>query len=226
MKVGTDGVLLGAWADVANANSILDVGTGSGLIALMLAQRTGNHVRIDAVELVEQDVRRASLNVAASPWAHRVRVYHSPIQDFSGTLPYDLIVSNPPFFANSLHSPYAQRNVARHDDQLTVPELMAAVERLLAPNGVFVVILPVAEAGRFQAHANRRGFYCKVRCAVFSQQGKSQYRWLLVFARGASKCDVEQLVLFEGPEKTKEYAQLTADFYLDERIKTSWASKE
>jgi tRNA1Val (adenine37-N6)-methyltransferase len=215
MKVGTDGVLLGAWTTVANANRILDVGTGSGLIAVMLAQRTTDSVLIEAVEVMERAAQRAACNVKASPWAARVNVHHTKIQDFESAWPYDLIVSNPPFFINSLHSPHQHRNIARHNNQLTQIDLLAALRRLLSPEGVFSVILPVEEGDRFLALANSLGFFCIRRCAVFTQRGSAQQRWLLEFTRFFDECLTQELILFDGNIKTQDYARLTANFYLE-----------
>lgn len=149
MKVCTDACVLGACAAVDGAARILDVGTGTGLLALMAAQRNAE-ARIDAVEVDEGAYGQALHNVQASPWAGRIRVIHNRIQYYDPGHRYDLILSNPPFFENHLKRPGAAQNVALHAEALSLPELASAVHRLLGPAGRFVVLLPPYQAGRLQ----------------------------------------------------------------------------
>ena len=147
MKVGTDGVLLGAYASLVSEEkqpTILDIGTGTGLVALMLAQRYAL-AQIDAVEINTQASKQAEMNCADSPWSERIRVYNQDIVDFSKTskLCYDLIVSNPPFFENSLKADCVHRTQARHTDTLSFQTLLQCAHMLLAPHGRIVLILPV-----------------------------------------------------------------------------------
>lgn len=147
MKVGTDGVLLGAWVDVRPRDArILDIGTGTGLIALMMAQRAVR-ARIVGVDL--EDVAQARENADASPWGGRVEFVQCPVQEYLPHERFDLIVSNPPFFVDSLTCPDAGRTTARHAVRLPFDELCDAVVRLLAPGGRFALILPADEAARF-----------------------------------------------------------------------------
>jgi tRNA1Val (adenine37-N6)-methyltransferase len=125
-KIGTDGVLLGAWADVSNVQYILDVGTGTGVIALMMAQRTAGSVLIDAVEIEKEDSEQALQNVLQSPWASRIGVHHTAIQNFSPSRQYDLVISNPPYFVNSWKPPEKKRSQARHTHELSFDELLTA----------------------------------------------------------------------------------------------------
>ena len=146
MKVCTDSCVLGAYADVRHATRILDIGTGTGLLALMLAQRTDAH--IDAVEIDKAAARQAAENAAQSPWASRIRVVENSILDFAQThpAPYDCIVSNPPFFSNHLKRRDARQNAALHDDTLQLPDLVRVVQQLLTPQGRFIVMLPPHES--------------------------------------------------------------------------------
>lgn len=147
MKVGTDGVLLGAWAGVRPADRrILDVGTGTGLIALMMAQRAPEAL-ITGVDV--EEVSQARENAAASPWGGRVAFVQCPVQEFAPDERFDLIVSNPPFFVDSLTCPDEGRTTARHAVRLPFDQLRDAVVRLLAAEGRFAVILPTDEARRF-----------------------------------------------------------------------------
>lgn len=149
MKVGTDGVLIGAWAGVRPSDArILDIGTGTGLIALMMAQRVAS-AHVIGVDV--DDVEQARANADASPWSDRVSFVQCPVQEYAPAEPFDLIVSNPPFFVDSLTCPDAGRTAARHAVLLPYDALCDAVVRLLAPAGRFAVILPVAEAERFFA---------------------------------------------------------------------------
>ena len=149
MKVGTDGVLLGAWVEIRPADvRILDIGTGTGLIALMLAQRA-QKARIWGVDI--DDVTQARENAAISPWGERLEFEQCPVQAFVPAEPFDLIVSNPPFFVDSLTCPDEGRTAARHAVHLPFEELCDAVLRLLSPGGRFAVIFPSTEVERFLA---------------------------------------------------------------------------
>ena len=136
MKVGTDGVLLGVLADVTAATHLLDIGTGTGLVALMLAQRNPS-MSIDAIEIDSKAAKQAAENVAQSPWP-QIRVHCAALQTYTANQPYNLIVSNPPYFVNSLKAPKAARTTARHTDSLSFNELVEGVDRLLSPAGHWV----------------------------------------------------------------------------------------
>ncbi len=157
MKVGTDGVLLGAFALVEGIKRILDVGTGTGLIALMLAQRS--EAFIDAVEIDKDAAQQAMQNVAASPWHKRIKVYHISFQEYSKqtTSRYDLIISNPPYYHNDLKSPVMLRNNARHAVKMSHNNLIEGAEKLLTAEGRLCVILPhdMSDAFINQAWFNR-----------------------------------------------------------------------
>lgn len=211
MKVGTDAVLLGSWADVSGAKNILDIGTGCGVIALMLAQRAGNAL-IDAVEADSSSSEQAAENFNASDFAPRLHSFNRRIQDHEGA--YDLIVSNPPFFSKSLLPPAPQRQSARHTETLSFDDLLEAVGRLLKTGGRFAVILPVTEGNSFRSLATRFGFYCNRSLAFFSREGKPQERWLLEFAAERETPVNEKLVLYGGDAWSEEYRKLTAEFYL------------
>lgn len=215
MKVGTDGVLLGAWTPVRDADRrVLDVGTGTGLIALMLAQRT-TAARITALDVDPDCVGQARENANASPWGHRIGTVCSPVQEF-GDGPFDLIVSNPPFYDNSMHSPDAARTTARHTASLPFVDLLDAVDRLLAPDGRFAVILPAEEARRFRMLA-ARSLWLTARTDVRTTPHSGVRRSLMLFGRQPSECFPQTAVLTvqTAPECfTPEYRALTSDFYL------------
>jgi tRNA1Val (adenine37-N6)-methyltransferase len=164
MKVCTDACLFGAWvAQRINAEKILDIGAGTGLLTLMLAQQSG--ATIDAVEIDEHAFEQASENFNASPWASRLKVFHSSIQEFTGEQ-YDLIISNPPFFNNDLKSVDGKRNLALHSQALGLEELVASVKRLLADKGAFAILLPFHRAAYFEELAEKNKLYVKEKVLV------------------------------------------------------------
>lgn len=216
MKVGTDGVLLGAWAEPGNAKSILDVGTGTGLIALMLAQRT--NVDIDAVEINEAAFLQATENINASPWKERVKIFHNDFQNYSKSTEekYDLIVSNPPYFKNSLRSLDEDKNAARHSHLLTVEELFFGIKKLLSLNGRFCLVYPfeefegVIEIGRYhQLHISKI-------TVVHPNLSLPPKRVLLEFSKTESNVTHGSIAIEKQKrhDYTKEYIELTKDFYL------------
>jgi tRNA1Val (adenine37-N6)-methyltransferase len=214
-KVGTDGVLLGAWVNVDGASRILDIGTGSGVVAIMLAQRTSPSAKIDAVEIQESDAKQAEANVKNSPWSEKVSVIHSAIQDFKPDHQYDLIVSNPPFFINSWLPPDQSRSKARHSHELSFPDLVANISQLLVPEGKFSVILPFTEGRQFIRLAEGLGFFLSRKMSFRSRQDKPIERLLIEFSRTAGDVKEEELVLYvKNEEWTEEYRALTRDFYL------------
>lgn len=215
MKVGTDAALLGAWANVLDVKSILDIGTGSGVIALMLAQRTQPDVLIDAVEYSEPDAAQARENVGASPWPYKVAIHACSIQEFQSAIRYDAIVSNPPFFINSALPPNHTRQTARHTLTLTQADLLNSVARLLKPTGRFMVVLPTVEGSIFKAEAATVGLHVRRELLVFARKGKPQERSLLEFGFESGEADVKTLVLLnEGEQWTPEYKSLMSEFYL------------
>lgn len=215
MKVGTDAVLLGAWADVGQANTILDIGTGSGVIALMMAQRTSSHTKIDAIELLKQDAGQALENSLNSPWAGKISVVNARLQDFFPQTKYDLILCNPPFFSNSLLPPSEKRTTVRHDTALTQDQLIESVVNLLSPAGKFSVIFPPTESENFISKASASNLYLHRLTRFFSRPEKPQVRSLLEFGLAAGAVREDCLLLYESEDQwTEEYRALTHDFYL------------
>lgn len=217
MKVGTDGVLLGAWAVVENAKTILDIGTGSGVIALMLAQRTPPDALIHAVELEQNDAQQAHENVVHSPWPDKVKIFPAAIQQFAGEARYDLIVSNPPYFINSQEPPDKRRLQTRHTVMLSFTELLGAATRLLKPAGSFQVILPYTEGLQFIELASQHGLYCTRQWSFRTRQAKPVERWLLAFARiPVAPIDTGEILLYSYDTVWDDsYTNLTRDFYLN-----------
>ena len=216
MKVGTDGVLLGAWAGVRPSDRrMLDIGTGTGLIALMLAQRAPE-ASVIGVDI--DDVGQARENADASPWGDRVAFERCAVQEFSTPELFDLIVSNPPFFVDSLTCPDEGRTAARHAVHLPFDELRDAVLRLLAPAGRFAVILPTPEAARFLTACAGRLALTR-RTDVRTTPCHPAKRALMEFSRAdaaATAPETSELVVGTGEHEcyTPEYRTLTRDFYL------------
>ena len=207
MKVGTDGVLLGAWA--TGGTRVLDIGTGTGIIALMLAQRCPQ-AQVTAIDIDEGAVRQASHNVAQSPFADRIEVLHESVQDFDGADGcFDAIMSNPPFFIDSLNAPDRQRNIARHAETLTYGQLMQAAWRLLADGGEFSVVVPFDYRQRMEDEATVVGFFPSRVYAVRTSARKPAKRFLLAFRKHPCPCERTEITL--GDEA---YTLLTKDFYL------------
>lgn len=215
MKVGTDAVLLGSWVTISNTRHILDVGTGSGVIALMLAQRTNDDVQIDAIEIEERDATQAKENVLNSPWSKKVEVYQKSLQVFESEYKYDLIVSNPPYFINSLHSPTRLRTQARHTVGLSFRELIEHSVRLLNSKGRLAVVLPFAEGNTFKLIAKENKLHLIRETAFYSREEKPQERWLFEFGLEASPSYSDRIVLYEKDSiQSEQYINLTKDFYL------------
>lgn len=216
MKVGTDGLLLGAYAPLPPSGSaILDIGAGSGLISLMLAQRTGGANPIDAVELDTAAAQQASENVANSPWPDSIQVIRGDILTYQTDKRYRLIVSNPPFFQQALAAADYRRHQARHNDSLPFVQLLSKAEALLAPQGNFVVILPTKEAEHLSQLALLHGWYLEQCCEVSSKGSKSVQRLLLSFSRLPAATLQSKLVIHqEDGDYSPAYRALLRDFYL------------
>jgi len=214
MKVGTDGVLLGAWTYVEQVRTILDIGTGSGLIALMMAQRTPQSVMVDAVEAAD-DAAQAKENFEASPWKHRLRIFHTSLQRFEPTATYDLMVTNPPYFIDSLKPPEEKRKLARHTVTLNYGDILEATDRMLHPAGRLNLILPPAESIEFGSNAEKHGLYCIRQCAFRSRPNKMPMRYLLEFSHHYSPLSKSEIFLYGMDGKpSAEYRSLTREFYL------------
>ena len=213
MKVGTDGVLLGAWADCDSAKNILDIGTGTGVIALQMAQRNPE-AQVQAVEIDDAAAKRARANFDNSPWAERLEVEQSAVQEFEPAEKFDLIVSNPPYFVDSLLPPDERRSTARHTHDLTFEELDEAVARLLSEDGKFALILPITE---FEKYLTLTQLHLVRRCDVHSVEGGATKRVMGEFAkRPTVEIACENLAIEKGKrgDYTDEYRALTKEFYL------------
>lgn len=216
MKVGIDGVLLGAWADVESADNILDIGTGTGLIALMLAQRSKS--TIAAIDIEHSAILQAKTNVGNSPWSDRVNLQEISLQEFARTsnLSFDLIVSNPPYFVNSLKTPIESRTAARHADLLTHAELIDDSMKLLSETGRVCLILPFKEGLQCIEYSKTKGLYCTKKVTVYPKPNIPAKRLLIEFSRIQSeKLETELTIESEHRHHySPEFSLLAQDFYL------------
>lgn len=215
MKVGTDGVLLGAWADPGNASRILDVGTGTGLIALMLAQRSA--ANITAIEIEKNAAEEARQNAAASPWGERVEVLNISFREFTATVQsgFDLIVSNPPFFSNDQKAPDHRRTLARHNDRLPFEELIRGAVRLLNANGRLAVILPSGTGDLFEKLSSEHGLFLLKKTEIKPKPSKKVNRVLLEFGKQKAARVTGSLTVYnEDGTWSEAYKNLTREFYL------------
>lgn len=218
MKVGTDGILLGAWADVQGVKKALDIGAGTGLIAIMLGQRN-EEAMIHAVEIEKSACTQANENMQNAPWSDRLQAFPISIQEFARTTSdqYDLIVSNPPFFSGGTLSDKQARNEVRHTVKLPHGDLLSAVRNLLSANGKFAVILPLIEGLRFEELAKTYNLYCTKKTEVLPKKDSTIERLLLQFEREEKEVVEDQLIVQKSDEAndwTEDFMALTGMFYL------------
>ncbi len=220
MKVNTDGMLLGAWVDILPDQRILDVGTGTGIIAIMMAQRNANAF-IEAVEIEDEASKEAMFNFNASKWHDRLKLWNMAFQDYvllKDTPMYDHIVTNPPFFSGGTFSTNENKNNVRHTVKLGHGEMLLAVSKILKKDGKFSLILPHIEGERFIDLATRYGLYELKVTEVVSRRNKPIERLLISLSRKSVKQNRDKLTIMEdvGHERifTREYRQLTGEFYI------------
>ncbi len=219
MKVGTDGVLLGAWTPVSGCRRALDIGTGSGLIALMLAQREPI-LSVLGIDVDASAASQAAENFAASPWPEQLRAKHCSLQALTGDDrllgSFDLLVSNPPYFVDSLKNPDEQRRAARHADTLRLDELMACSARLLASDGTLALILPADQEEQAVARAAGYGLIPYRITHVRTRAHKPAKRVLLAFSRQIRVLQTDEFVLTDNDNapRSEAYQNLCKDFYL------------
>jgi tRNA1Val (adenine37-N6)-methyltransferase len=219
MRTGTDAVLLGAWADPGHAASILEIGTGCGVISLMLAQKS--NAGIVAIDVDEESVKQADINFRRSPWNKSLQAFRLSFPDQMNTADrkFDLILTNPPFFTGSLPSPDGRKNRARHTSNLSRNELLRGIQELLDANGKFLIILPVKESTNFTSLAGSSGLFLQRMLLVTPKTGKPVNRVLSCFS--FIPCEdplCEELVIRNADNSfTKEYIAFTEAYYFSLR---------
>ena len=230
MKVGTDGVLLGAWCPLDSQASsskslksskgfkVLDIGTGSGLIALMLAQRLEG-AQITAIDIDSGAVEQAKYNFELSPWAKRLECKQTALQNLDGKGSYNLIVSNPPYFQDSLKNPDTQRAMARHTDTLSYEQLLSHSARLLTEDGILALVLPIEAEQQIITIAQTHKLYPTHITHVYPKPGKAAKRLLIAFsllpiANSPSPIANSLTLESENAPRSEVYKELTKEFYL------------
>jgi tRNA1Val (adenine37-N6)-methyltransferase len=220
MKVGTDSIMLGSWVHAKHAQRILDIGTGSGLLAIMLAQKTMRDCQIDGIDIDVAAISQAKQNAENCPWATKLTFQHTSLQRFSSLETYDLIVSNPPYFpinlsANKIHSGQNRPN-ARQTIELDHPTLILEVTKHLSDNGKFCCVLPVDVAKIFIADAESAGLYCSQELQVQPKQQSHVTRLLLEFTRIKKVKTCKKLSIYNlQDEYSEEYIALCKNYYLN-----------
>lgn len=212
MKVNTDGIILGAIAD-ANATPILDLGTGTGLVALMLAQRNPQ-AQITALELEPNAYQQAVENVQRSAWANRISIQQGDVLSVDFPAKFELIVSNPPYFTDSLQARNAERDLARAATQSHLDWLLQA-KNWLTPQGKITFILPAEAAEKLQQQSQTSGLFCTEICKIITKSGQAPKRWVITFGLTPRALSETHLVVYdEQNQYTAEFVALTKDFYL------------
>ena len=216
LKVGTDGVLFGAWVNYNGAHRILDIGTGTGVLALIAAQRNAT-ATIDGVEIDDAAAEQAAENAAASPWSDRVRVHRMDVRRMNAGQPFDLVICNPPYYAGYSTATDERMGLAKHSDELLFPALVAAVDHLLANTGRFAVIIPLNREQELMALAAQVGMKPIRRCVVKYVAHRPAKRVLLELSKLGESLHQEELIIENtGPfDYTPEYRALISDLMLN-----------
>lgn len=214
MKVGTDGCLLGAWADIKECKKIMDIGTGSGLLAIMAAQRS--NALITAVEIDKEAALQAQKNVNNSPWSDRIEIINCDIADYTSPTEYDAIISNPPYFVNSLKCPDKTRSIARHNDTLPPCTMMAKAKEFLIDGGTLSVVLPADALEKWCDEALFKGLSTRRMTFIHTLPHKPAKRVLIEFVKGVCiRPQTSEFILEESPGRySNEAIELLKDFYI------------
>lgn len=216
MKVGTDAVLLGSWVNTSNTKNILDIGTGTGIITLMLAQKSS--AIVDAIDIDANACMQALQNADNCRWKDRIHIHHISLQQFANSTDhkYDLIVSNPPYFVDSSKASEESRTNARHTDQLPFDDLLNGVLKLLSPDGKFYVILPTKESQTFREMAEKQHLFLTKLTRVITRTDKPEKRQLMKFEYTKKEVEEDSIIIEKEGRHcyTDEYTELTKDYYL------------
>jgi tRNA1Val (adenine37-N6)-methyltransferase len=215
MKVGTDAILLSVWARVTKCYNILDVGTGTGIISLICAQRNSQAI-IEGVEIDAGGFEDATLNFSSSPWKDRLQAHHCDFLDFETDKTYDVIISNPPYFSNSLRASDPSRSAARHDDSLPAQAFLEKSAKLLKKEGVLAVIFPTNQMEKWEAEAKLHGLYSTRICKVFTVPNRESQRVMVEYKTSPLDYpEMESVLIEKSPGQSSEHFKfLTRDFFL------------
>ncbi|MBM78664.1 MAG: tRNA (adenosine(37)-N6)-methyltransferase TrmM [Crocinitomicaceae bacterium] len=214
MKIGTDGILLGAWANTYKSKNIIDIGTGTGVIAIMQCQKN-KKAFVDAIEISHQACIDAQNNINNCPWEKRIQLYECNLKKFIPIKKYDHIISNPPFFINSLSPENNERKKARHTEFLSYLDIMNFSLKYLSENGKTSIILPVKEGEKCILSSSKCNLHLTKKCYVKPKAHKNSHRLLLEFSKTKTDCIISHLIIEnnERHDYTKEYKEITKNFY-------------
>ena len=214
MKLSTDSVLLGAWADCDGAKTVLDIGTGTGILALMIAQRYPQ-TRIYAIDIDAQSLKDARLNFEQSPWSGRITAIAGDVRTYDFNMQFDCIISNPPYFQNALKSSKTNLSIAKHDNFLNFSELAKTINKLLSPQGKVNIIVAYEYSRQLELNFNFEYLFCHKRLDVFTNVTKNKPKLSLFnFLKKITDCKKEKSYIRDHNGYTAQYKNLTKDFYL------------
>ncbi|MCX7863356.1 MAG: methyltransferase [Bacteroidales bacterium] len=219
-KVGTDSILLGSWVNIENVNKVFDIGAGCGILSLMIAQRKPD-AKIFGVEIDKPSFEQALDNIRNSPWADRICIIHSSLQNFGkNRYKYDLIITNPPFFNNSLTCPDERRATARHTHTLTLHEIINFSEKHLSERGRLALVIPFSQFVFFKDMIMVKGWYINRMAKVYPNYNKPAHRVLIECSLHPSGIEYEEITIETNVRHvyTKRYAELTNSFYLNMKV--------
>ena len=212
MKVGTDAMILGSLVDANLKVNGLDIGTGTGVLSLMIAQKNKN-ICIHAIEIDVESAKEAELNFQNSSWSNRLRIVHADFRTFFTEIQFDLIISNPPYFENGILNESIRKANSRHEDSLPLQELFQKVAEMLAPNGHFWLILPFETAAKWKMKATALKLFCEKEIIIFGKPNLPK-RIVLCFSKVGVECEkLSVLIRAENNEYSNEYKELTVDFH-------------
>jgi tRNA1Val (adenine37-N6)-methyltransferase len=218
MKVGTDGILLGAWAPALSPGQILDIGTGTGLLALMMAQRFPN-AQIDAIEVEKDAWEQAKENCRQSPWSDRLTVFGEPLQSYETEQSYDFLICNPPFFHQGLRSPDPARKQARHGDSLSYPDLAFHSHRLSHAQSQMALVIPAEYFAVLDVAMEQANWHLRQQVGVQALPSKRAHRYLLLYSRQPGRLHRDQFCIAQEPGRHSAFfLALTDDYYLPGRL--------
>lgn len=215
MKIGTDGILIGAWVNISKKFKGLDIGSGTGIITIMLCQRNLN-LELDSIELSQSAVMDAKINIENSNWSNRIKLFHQDLKDFHPDSNYDLIVSNPPYFKKSLQPSNSERSKARHQNDLKLEDILKFSNQNLTKDGSLNIILPFEQKKEAIEFAKKHGLNAIRECSVYPKPNKAPHRILIEFSRCENKQLIKESLVIEEAGRhnySEDYKKLTREFY-------------
>ena len=215
MKIGTDGILIGSWVNVSKKFRALDIGSGTGIITIMLCQRNLN-LELDSIELSANAIMDAKINIENCNWSDRIKLFHQDLKDFHPDSNYDLIVSNPPYFKKSLQPSNSERSKARHQNDLKLEDILKFSKQHLTKDGSLNIILPFEQKSEAIEFAKKHGFNSIRECDVHPKPNKAPHRILIEFSRNENKQIIKESLVIEDAGRhnySEDYKKLTREFY-------------